>query len=245
MPKDNVVVAGLGEVGRPLFELIRQKHTAVGVDIEPTTPLGTSAVLHICYPFSENFVQTAVQYIKDHGPALTIINSTVAPGTTREVHRIAGTPVVYSPIRGKHARMKSDLLHYTKFIGGIDHQSISRAEEHFQSIGLRTKLLPSPEAAELAKLTETTYFGLLITWAQEVERYCDEFDIDCGDVSLFYDEIAFLPQGKYFPGIIGGHCVMPNIDILKTIFDSDLLDAIVTSNERKKAREVSVESLAS
>ena len=39
---------------------------------------------------------------------------------------------------------------------------------------MKTKLLSSPEATEIAKLTETTYFGLLIAWAQEVERYCME-----------------------------------------------------------------------
>ena len=44
------------------------------------------------------------------------------------------------------------------------------AAEHFKRIGIKTKILKSPEASELAKLVEkTTYFGLLIAWAQEVE----------------------------------------------------------------------------
>jgi UDP-N-acetyl-D-mannosaminuronate dehydrogenase len=242
MAIDDVVVAGLGEVGRPLFELIQKKHPAIGIDIDPERPLGRCAVLHICYPFGKNFVDTTARYIEQHGPALTIINSTVAPGTTREVYRLTGTPVSCSPIRGKHARMRDDLLRYTKFIGGIDHESAAAAEEHFQSLGLRTKVLPSAEAAELAKLTETTYFGLLIAWAQEVERYCEQFHVNYDDVATFYEEIAFLPPVKYTPGIIGGHCVMPNIEIMRTIFDSELLDAIVSSNAAK-IREVQCESL--
>jgi hypothetical protein len=42
---------------------------------------------------------------------------------------------------------------------------------------------------------------------------------------------------KYFPGVIGGHCVMPNIEILRKFTKSDLLDAIRASNELKIERE--------
>jgi hypothetical protein len=34
--------------------------------------------------------------------------------------------------------------------------------------------------------------------------------------------------------VIGGHCVMPNIEILSRFADSDLLRAVETSNEQKK-----------
>jgi len=236
--KDDVIVVGLGEVGRPLFELIREKYNAIGIDIDPVITDGECAVLHICYPFSERFVRTTVEYIEKNGPALTVINSTVSPGTTRLVHRFTRAPIVYSPIRGKHFKMKRDLLHYTKFIGGIHHEAALRASEHFGSIGMKTKVVDSPETAELAKLTETTYFGLLIAWAQEVERYCNQFEVDYDQVASFYEEVQFLPPAKYFPGVIGGHCVMPNIAILKQTFDSDLLDTIVRSNEMKNQTEL-------
>jgi len=233
MATDDVVVIGLGEVGRPLFEFVREKHPAIGIDIEPVVTDGKCAVLHICYPFGERFVRTTANYIQEKGPALTIINSTVAPGTTRAVHHLTGAPIAYSPVRGKHFRMKDDMLHYVKFVGGIDSSAARRCCWHFQSLGMKTKLLSSPEAAELAKLTETTYFGLLIAWAQEVERYCNQMGADYDQVVSFHEEIPFLPRVKYFPGVIGGHCVMPNIGILKRTFQSDLLDAIVASNELK------------
>jgi UDP-N-acetyl-D-mannosaminuronate dehydrogenase len=138
--------------------------------------------------------------------------------------------------------MKNDLLHYTKFIGGVDRASARLAQNHFESIGLKTRLVGSSEAAELAKLTETTYFGVLIAWAQEVERYSEQCHVSYDDVVAFYEEIAFLPRVKYFPGIIGGHCVMPNIEILRAIVDSDILDAIVSSNAMK-IREAQLESI--
>ena len=36
---------------------------------------------------------------------------------------------------------------------------------------------------------------------------------DYDEVSSFYEEIKFFPPVKYFPGVIGGHCVMQNIEI--------------------------------
>jgi UDP-N-acetyl-D-mannosaminuronate dehydrogenase len=98
---------------------------------------------------------------------------------------------------------------------------------------MKTKILASPEAAELAKLTETTYFGVLIAWAQEVERFCHQVGAAYDEVASFYEEVPFFPPVKYVPGVIGGHCVMPNLAILQRIFESDLLDAIVTSNAMK------------
>jgi hypothetical protein len=50
----------------------------------------------------------------------------------------------------------------------------------------------------------------------------------------FYDEIKFFPPVKYFPSVIGGHCVMPNISILRQQFHSELLEAIVKSNTLKQ-----------
>jgi UDP-N-acetyl-D-mannosaminuronate dehydrogenase len=133
--------------------------------------------------------------------------------------------------------MLDELQHYTKFIGALDPEAAREAAQHFQSLGLSTKVLSTPEATELAKLCETTYFGLLIAWAQEIERYCDLTGTDYEEVVSFHDEIKFLPPVRYFPGVIGGHCVMPNIAILRKFNGSDLLEAIHTSNQMKIERE--------
>ena len=132
-------------------------------------------VLHICYPFEiKDFVGETARYIDLFKPRLTIINSTVAVGTTRAVAQRTGTALAHSPVRGKHVRMLEELQSYMKFIGPTDAASGKFAAEHFEGAGLKTKVLSAPEATELAKLSETTYFGLLIAWAQEVERYCDQ-----------------------------------------------------------------------
>jgi len=246
-----VVVVGLGEVGRPLFQLLSKDYKVIGVDIEPPSrPIGKVDVMHVCYPFEiKDFVGETARYIELLKPTLTVINSTVAVGTTREVAQRTGAALAHSPVRGKHVRMLEELRTYTKFVGGIDPASSRHAADHFEAAGLTTKILASPEATELAKLTETTYFGVLIAWAQEVERYCDLAGQSYEEIVSFYDEIPYFPSTKYFPGIIGGHCVMPNIEILRKLQDSSFLTALVASNrakierESRKRKELSSESV--
>lgn len=242
-PRERVVVAGLGEVGKPLLQILSEHHDVLGVDIQPPNePVGKVDVLHVCYPFQiKDFVGETARYIELFKPRLTIINSTVAVGTTRVVALRTGAAVVNSPVRGKHARMVEEVRRYTKFVGALDSAAAQDAAWHFESAGLKTKILSAPEATELAKLTETTYFGLMIAWAQEIERYCDQASQNYEEIVSFYDEISFFPKVKYFPGVIGGHCVMPNIELLRRFDDSAILKAIQSSNQRKIDREASRE----
>ena len=137
---ETIAIIGLGEVGTPLLELVRQSGLdAVGVDVAPVDlpARGTASVMHVCYPFEvDDFVGETVRYFDLLRPALTVIESTVAVGTTRAVHERTGSPVVHSPIRGKHARMLSELTHYDKSTTGsgsfppIPAASFVAASEH-------------------------------------------------------------------------------------------------------------------
>ena len=117
-----VVVVGLGEVGRPLRELLSEHYNVVGVDIAPpSAEIGKVSVLHLCFPFEiPDFVGEAVRYIEKFRPEVAVVNSTVAVGTTRKIASRTSTPVVNSPVRGKHVRMLEEMRHYTKFIGTND-----------------------------------------------------------------------------------------------------------------------------
>jgi UDP-N-acetyl-D-mannosaminuronate dehydrogenase len=234
-----VLVVGLGEVGKPLLSILSKRYQAFGVDIKGAVDqIEHPDVMHICYPFEiYDFVGETVRYIGRYKPALTIINSTVGVGTTRKVAAGSSADVVHSPVRGKHAHMQDEMLCYTKFIGALDSTAAHKAARHFECAGLKTRILSSPENTELGKLAETTYFGMMIAWAQEVERYCDRTGTTYNEVISLFDEIKFFPPVKYFPGIIGGHCVMRNIEILSRVYCSDLLRTIQESNEKKIERE--------
>ena len=234
MSEEIVIVAGLGEVGRPLLNILKGSYNCVGVDVAAVEIEPPCSVLHVCYPFQiKDFIGTTVAYIEKYRPRLTIINSTVSVGTTREVQKRVNSPVVYSPVRGKHAKMEQDMLFYQKFVGGGDALSTQEAAQHFAAAGFKVATFPNADAGELSKLLETTWLGILVGWAQDVERMAAQCHASYSDVNEFIKEISYLPT-NVFPGHIGGHCVMPNIAILRRRFNSKFLDAVVDSNETKE-----------
>ncbi|HVB55187.1 MAG TPA: hypothetical protein VNE63_01975 [Candidatus Acidoferrales bacterium] len=232
------MVVGLGEVGGALAQVLKRSGRILEHDLEPLEFGEPVGVMHICFPFTRQagFVTAALSYIERFRPELTIINSTVVPGTTRMIAEQSSAPIAYSPVRGKHFRMVDDLLKYRKFVAGIDEQAATRAAEHFCAAGLTVQRINKLETLELAKLAETTYFGVLISFAQELNRYANQVHGDYAEALDFFDEVDFLPHTKYHPGFIGGHCVIPNIQLLRTIQTSPLLEAVLESN-RLRAEE--------
>jgi len=129
--------------------------------------------------------------------------------------------------------MENDMLRYAKFVAGSDAGAVQQALRHFERAGFQPNSFRTPEIAELSKLIETSWLGVLIAWAQEVERFAARYGASFEEVNAYVKEVDFLPS-HVFPGYIGGHCVMPNIAILRTQFQSALLDAIVESNRAKQ-----------
>lgn len=229
-----VLVVGLGEVGKPLSELLGRVYHVQGKDLDEVSVNGPIDVMHICYPYrDEQFIDTTVSYIQQYNPNLAIINSTVVPGTTRAIYERTKMQLAYSPVRGKHVRMQEEMLRYTKFVAGISEETAHRAAQHFELAGMRTAIFSSCEALELAKLLETTYYGMLIAWAQEMERFCRKVDADYHEVMKFTEEIDYLPPVVFQPGYIGGHCIIPNTFLLDQVRRSDFIDLIRRSNELK------------
>jgi UDP-N-acetyl-D-mannosaminuronate dehydrogenase len=232
-----VIVVGMGEIGKPLHAVLSRTYRCLGVDIEPVSVDLDCSVLHICYPYQiKDFVNTTVSYIEKYRPQMTIINSTVPPGTTSAVHKASKAAIAYSPVRGKHAKMEQELLRYKKFVAGMDSWTTEQAVQHFATAGFTTDTFRAPEVGELSKLLETTWLGVLVGWAQEVQRFASCYGASYEEVNAYLKEIDFLPS-HIFPGSIGGHCVMPNIGLLRDIFASHYLDAVVDSNEREAQAE--------
>jgi UDP-N-acetyl-D-mannosaminuronate dehydrogenase len=252
LPKKKVLVVGLGEVGRPLLELIKESEEfeVYGIDSDKekmriltqgSLPENFDA-MHICLPCGnqEKFVTIVGDYIGRFRPSLTIINSTVPPGTTMEIWRNSnGSQVAYSPIRGVHKGddyMKWEIKRWTKYVGGATKEAGESAREHFEHVGLETKVLAGATEAELAKLFETTYRAWMIACYQEMHRISAHFKADFDDIVDFLEDThrARLDRPVMFPGEIGGHCLIPNTELLLKSYDSEFLKLILKSNEKRK-----------
>lgn len=242
--KYEAVIVGFGEIGKPLGQLLAGRYPVYPVDPdvypEYTGDQVTCNFLHICIPGNlDNFNGVVLEYIEKFKPVYTIIHSTVVPGTTRAIEEARETSkVVFSPVQGKHAdnKMKREMLNYPKYIGATSVETAKAVKAHLEEIGFDVRVMNNPEEAEWSKIVATTYFGLLVAWAQELERLCDDHELDYERITHFFPLADdFTPP--HFPGIISGHCVIPNLDLWEKVGKSDFVDLIRKSNDLKIERE--------
>jgi UDP-N-acetyl-D-mannosaminuronate dehydrogenase len=252
MPKERVLVIGLGEVGIPLFELLQESKLfhVYGLDTDEakmrrlgqTRPPNKVDVMHVCIPCSsrEKLVKITTGYAKRFSPKLIIVESTVPPGTTAEVYENCRPRLVaHSPIRGVHKsreHMKWELKRWTKYVGGASPEAGKAAEKHLQKLGMKTKVLKSSLETELAKLFETNYRAWMIACFQEMHRISKHFNADFDGTVDFIEDThrVRLDRPVMFPGEIGGHCLMANTQLLLKSYDSEFLRLILKSNEKRK-----------
>lgn len=231
MIKTKNVVVGLGEIGTPILRLLSKTQIVVGFDTNPKLmnkkkfeklkALETS-LLHICIPFTNKFISNVVSTFDQFKPKCIVIHSTVSPNTTKKLQSLLPIPIIYSATRGIHKRMLSDLKRYTKFYAIESYAPRSRwASSTYSSImkkcGVNTKKMSNPITLELAKIIcDTSYYGWLINYAQLSNMIAIENKVNYDEMWSFADEIhKFLGnRPKMFPGFIGGHCVIPNLDLI-------------------------------
>ncbi|MCW4008650.1 MAG: GDP-mannose dehydrogenase [Candidatus Bathyarchaeota archaeon] len=252
MRKQKVLVVGLGEVGRALYELLEEsgKVDVYGFDLSEDKMRDVAGkvklpsafdIMHICYPCVdvENFVTATLDYMRKFNPQLTIIDSTVPPGTTQRICNRTKSLVVHSPIRGMHKNletMKRDIMFWSKYVGGATREAAELARKHFEQIGLKVKVLSSPVETELAKLFETTYRAWMIACFQEMHRISRHFGANFDEVVDMIEDIHRVHFNKplHYPGVIGGHCLIPNTKLLLKVWDSEFLHLILKSNDKRK-----------
>ena len=184
-----------------------------------------TSFLHICIPFSDNFIKNVISLASKFNPEVIVIHSTISPGTTSKLQSQLQIPVIYSATRGVHKRMIHDLKRYVKFFAIEPTAPRSKwASSAYSSMmkkcGVKTKKMTTPLTLELAKIVvDTSYYGWLINYAQLSNMIAIKNKVNYDEMWSFADEIQkFLGnRPKMFPGFIGGHCLDENeIVFIKT-----------------------------
>lgn len=228
----NIGILGYGEVGQAIAKFYTNPRIK---DLDRDDGLAGVEILHVCLPWSETFVELVKEEIEQIKPKLTIVHSTVLPGTTKEI----GGQVVHSPVRGMHPDLFEGLKTFIKYIGADNERAGRRAQKHLESLGIKTKVFQPSLTTELGKLFDTSYYGLCIAWHGEMKKICDQAGVDfeeaVTDFNKTYNE-GYMALGKanvvrpvlYPPGDgITGHCVTPNAEILQQYHNSPALDLIL------------------
>ena len=125
--------------------------------------------------------------------------------------------LVFSPERVLTGRVFADLRKYPKLVGGLSDEGARRAREFYEAVlefDERPDLprangvwdLGSAEAAEMAKLAETTYRDVNIGLANQFGAFAEKVGID---VYAVIDACNSQPYSHiHRPGIaVGGHCI--------------------------------------
>jgi len=235
------IILGMGEVGETLFHLLEERNIdSIGIDIDSSKSknyfenqkIFNPEYLHVCLSGElPDFVDITLNWIsKIEGLKVVIVHSTVKPGTTKKIQEKTKVLILFSPVRGVHRRFLDDIKKYTKFISSdeknIDPKIKLDLEKRFEKMDW----MSTTKTAELAKiLVDTTYYGWLINYAQITKMICEKEGIDFDEMWKFADEIHknLGNRPKMYPGIIGGHCVIPNLNLI----DYNELDMIKKINE--------------
>jgi len=160
--------------------------------------------------------------------ALVSYETTLPVGTTRHrwkplIEEVSGLVegrdfhLVFSPERVLTGRIFSDLRRYPKLVGGLSPEGAARAVAFYEAVldfDERPDLdrpngvwdLGSAEAAELAKLAETTFRDVNIALANQYAIFAAQHGIDVHQVIQASNSQPY--SHIHLPGIaVGGHCI--------------------------------------
>jgi nucleotide sugar dehydrogenase len=177
-----------------------------------------------------DWMDAATRSLGEHLTPGTLVayETTLPVGTTRTrwkplLEEVSGLTegvdfhLVFSPERVLTGRVFADLRKYPKLVGGLSPEGAARAVEFYEAVlefDERPDLarangvwdLGSAEAAELAKLAETTYRDVNIGLANQFARFAGANGIDVYNVIEASNSQPY--SHIHQPGIaVGGHCI--------------------------------------
>jgi UDP-N-acetyl-D-glucosamine dehydrogenase len=184
-------------------------------------------VVAICVPtpLLENklpdlsYLESAAKSIKGKlsEKSLLILESTVAPGTTREflapllefdfTKPEMSFRIAYSPERIDPMNLKWTIKNTPKIVAGMTSEAKDLAVKFYSEFIDEVIECESLEVAETAKLLENSFRFINISFINELSIFCQKLGISVNEV---VNAAATKPYGfmPFYPSIgIGGHCI--------------------------------------
>ena len=187
-----------------------------------------------------------------HPGSLVIFETTLPVGDTRArftpaLEAASGLTVeedlfvAFSPERLLSGHVFQNLATYPKLVGGTGPASTARAAQFYASVlDAEVVAMSNAEAAEFAKLAETTYRDVNIALATEFANYAERAGVDIQEVIAAANSQPY--SHIHQPGIgVGGHCipVYPHF-LLSRAPEMTLVDASRKINDGQVDRAIGV-----
>ena len=149
--------------------------------------------------------------------SLVILESTVAPGTTRNFlapllgfdfsQPTGNCMIAYSPERIDPTNHKWKIENTPKIVAGLTDDSKTQAIKFYSTFIDEVIDCESVEIAETAKLLENSFRFINISFMNELSIFCQKLGIDVREVikAAATKPYGFMP---FYPSIgVGGHCI--------------------------------------
>jgi len=149
--------------------------------------------------------------------SLVVIESTIAPGTTRDLvletlkkeSKLSEKDfdLAFSPERIDPLNLKWNILNTPKIVSGLNEISLKRATEFYSKFVEKIIEVQSIEVAETAKVLENSFRLINISFINELAVFCNKLGIDINEVIIAASTkpYGFMP---FYPSLgVGGHCI--------------------------------------
>jgi nucleotide sugar dehydrogenase len=227
---------GEAELGDRLAEVVRTGRLRATTAYADAVPGADAVVVVVPLFVDDNGVpdfgamDSATQDVAANLTPGTLVSyeTTLPVGTTRDRWRpmlekgsglVEGEDfdLVFSPERVLTGRVFADLRRYPKLVGGFSPEGARRAVDFYRAVLVFDERpdLPRPngvwamgsaEAAEMAKLAETTYRDVNIGLANQFARFAANHGIDIHEVIQASNSQPY--SHLHLPGVaVGGHCI--------------------------------------
>ena len=165
------------------------------------------------------FILNAVENIGEHlkRDALIVVESTVAPGTTRNIilpllketskMSVNDFYVAFSPERIDPANSYWNVKNTPKLVSGLTPEATSKALIFYSKFVENIIECQSVEIAETAKLLENSFRLINISFMNELATFCNKLGIEINEVIKVASTkpYGFMP---FYPSLgVGGHCI--------------------------------------
>ncbi len=146
--------------------------------------------------------------------AVVVVESSVAVGMTRDImghFRIDKNLYIgFSPERVDPGRTDPPADKIPKIVSGMDHESLEKIKELYETVFEQVVPVSSMETAEMCKLFENCFRMVNIAYVNEISDNCDKHGIDVYEMvrACSTKPFGFMP---FYPGLgVGGHCIPVN-----------------------------------
>lgn len=219
---DNLII-GNGEIGKSISEIVKPHHNVIIKDIDALEINHSIDYMHVCIRYSKDFVGIIKKYEEQYSPKFIIIHSTIAVGT---MNKFENLKYYHAPVMGRHSKLPYIIQNTPMFLSGAENNQ--EVCSYLKGCGIEVNYVGTKyETTELAKLLCLLRYGIDIDLAKRQDELCKKYNVDYNKAVVDFEIIrnAACQLGGYGQMIrpvmqppqdkIGGHCVLPALEMLE------------------------------